>query len=794
MGGWRRLTARRPADGDAEIKRMYVSPAAAAARAGPADAGRGRAHRGRGGGAAPGAQHRPAPARGDRAVRAARATRPVAPFGHYACHGEALFFAKPLTGVRGRRAERRVARRGRAGDARARPAEAGRARPSGAGRSAAGDLAGLQAGRADVDAGGGCRARRARGRSARSGSTGGGYGGGSGRRTCRNPDPCRRHRRRWPRGTPRMQMDRTDVPVRRRRHRRAGQPHESNRLHDDGGQTGPRPRRPVARTAVVAARRSAQYRAADRRVARATRSERRTWPVRAAACARGWPCSTRWTPPPCAAGAAPPSSASPPTAARSTRSTSSRSPTATPATTCSPPCAAGGRRAGRGAARPDAAAATPPRRSRPSPRGAARGAVGNSGFIVSQILRGLAEATRGGRHVRRRRRRGRAATPAPGARPRRGRRRRSQGTILTVARAAADAATACPQRWARLAGRRRRGRRRGGRSRCRRTTAQLAELAEHGVVDAGGRGSGRAARRPGARRHRCGRASSPRSPPAGRAAAARRPARPAATGSASRCSTCSTPPAAAVDAAAPRARDHRRLRRGRRDRRRHLEGPRPRQRRRRGHRGGHRGRPAAPRSRSCASPTTPTRDAAARRTTPPHRAASAVVAVAPGAGLAHLFEAEGVHVVEGGRTAPPPSTDDVLAAIHATGARDVVLLPNASRVDGVAEAAARAGARRAGCGCAVVPTRSPVQGLAAIAVHDPARRFDDDVVAMAEAAAATRFAEITRGRRPRRSPPSASASPATSSASSTARWSRSVAAARGRLRPRRPAARRSAPS
>jgi hypothetical protein len=42
----------------------------------------------------------------------------------------------------------------------------------------------------------------------------------------------------------------------------------------------------------------------------------------------------------------------------------------------------------------------------------------------------------------------------------------------------------------------------------------------------------------------------------------------------------------------------------------------------------------------------------------------------------------------------------------------------------------------------VVPTRSPVQALAAVAVHDPARRFDDDVVAMAEAAAATRFVEL----------------------------------------------------
>ena len=44
---------------------------------------------------------------------------------------------------------------------------------------------------------------------------------------------------------------------------------------------------------------------------------------------------------------------------------------------------------------------------------------------------------------------------------------------------------------------------------------------------------------------------------------------------------------------------------------------------------------------------------------------------------------------------------------------------------------------------AVVPTRSPVQGLAAIAVADPARRFGDDVIAMAEAAAATRWAEVT---------------------------------------------------
>ena len=84
--------------------------------------------------------------------------------------------------------------------------------------------------------------------------------------------------------------------------------------------------------------------------------------------------------------------------------------------------------------------------------------------------------------------------------------------------------------------------------------------------------------------------------------------------------------------------------------------------------------------------------------------------------------------------------------LRATGAAEVVLLPNASQVTGIAEAAAEQ-ARAMGIHATVVPTRSPVQGLAAVAVHDATRRFDDDVVAMAEAAAATRFAEVTAAQR-----------------------------------------------
>ena len=71
-----------------------------------------------------------------------------------------------------------------------------------------------------------------------------------------------------------------------------------------------------------------------------------------------------------------------------------------------------------------------------------------------------------------------------------------------------------------------------------------------------------------------------------------------------------------------------------------------------------------------------------------------------------------------------------------------MLVPVGAHATPVAESAA-AIVRERGARAIVVPTRSPVQALAAIAVHDAHRRFDDDAVAMAEAAAATRFAEIT---------------------------------------------------
>jgi dihydroxyacetone kinase-like predicted kinase len=118
-----------------------------------------------------------------------------------------------------------------------------------------------------------------------------------------------------------------------------------------------------------------------------------------------------------------------------------------------------------------------------------------------------------------------------------------------------------------------------------------------------------------------------------------------------------------------------------------------------------------------------------------------VVAVAPGSGLAELFRAAGAEVVLGGPTANP-STAELLEAVRRSGGQEVVLLPNDANSLAVASSAAAA-ARDEGRSVAVVPTRSALQGLAALAVADPQRPFPDDVAAMAEAAGSTRWAEVT---------------------------------------------------
>ncbi|MGW6835787.1 DAK2 domain-containing protein [Streptomyces sp. NPDC054949] len=122
------------------------------------------------------------------------------------------------------------------------------------------------------------------------------------------------------------------------------------------------------------------------------------------------------------------------------------------------------------------------------------------------------------------------------------------------------------------------------------------------------------------------------------------------------------------------------------------------------------------------------------------RAQRAAVAVVPGEGLAGLCGEAGATTVLA-RPDAPPAPADLVDAIRRAHAREVVLLPNDSEWRAAASAAAEQ-ARADGVRVAVIPTRSAVQGLAALAVHDPDASFDEDVVAMTAAAGATRYGEL----------------------------------------------------
>ncbi|MFI2434957.1 DAK2 domain-containing protein [Streptomyces sp. NPDC018693] len=125
---------------------------------------------------------------------------------------------------------------------------------------------------------------------------------------------------------------------------------------------------------------------------------------------------------------------------------------------------------------------------------------------------------------------------------------------------------------------------------------------------------------------------------------------------------------------------------------------------------------------------------------PRERVQRAVVAVVPGEGLAGLCAEAGATTVLA-RPGEPPASGELVEAVRRAHAREVVLLPNDAELRHTAAAAAEQ-ARAEGIRVALIPTRAAVQGIAALAVHEPDRRFDEDVVAMTSAAGATRYAEV----------------------------------------------------
>ncbi|HEX6713242.1 MAG TPA: DAK2 domain-containing protein [Thermoleophilaceae bacterium] len=102
-----------------------------------------------------------------------------------------------------------------------------------------------------------------------------------------------------------------------------------------------------------------------------------------------------------------------------------------------------------------------------------------------------------------------------------------------------------------------------------------------------------------------------------------------------------------------------------------------------------------------------------------------IVAVATGEGLVGMYRQEGAVVVDPGAKMNP-STYELLAAIHSAGTDEVVVLPNSANVVMAAERAAELSERNA----RVVATRSPQEGLAAIVAFNASASAEENAEAL----------------------------------------------------------------
>ena len=117
-----------------------------------------------------------------------------------------------------------------------------------------------------------------------------------------------------------------------------------------------------------------------------------------------------------------------------------------------------------------------------------------------------------------------------------------------------------------------------------------------------------------------------------------------------------------------------------------------------------------------------------------------VVAVSVGSGVARMFESLGVRAIIAGGQTMNPSTADFLQAIEQLGAQQVVLLPNNSNIIAVAEqvdACTEAVVR-------VIPTRGIAEGLAALVAYNPTLDAAQNYQAMFDAAAEVVAGEVTQ--------------------------------------------------
>jgi hypothetical protein len=119
---------------------------------------------------------------------------------------------------------------------------------------------------------------------------------------------------------------------------------------------------------------------------------------------------------------------------------------------------------------------------------------------------------------------------------------------------------------------------------------------------------------------------------------------------------------------------------------------------------------------------------------------TAVVAVVVGEGVGRIFHSLGVRQLVLGGQSMNPSTAELVDAVRATGSHDVIILPNNKNVTPVAQQVSGLVDQHV----AVVPTNSIVEGFAALLAYDPDAALDANVTAMKSSACNVVAGEVTR--------------------------------------------------
>ena len=121
----------------------------------------------------------------------------------------------------------------------------------------------------------------------------------------------------------------------------------------------------------------------------------------------------------------------------------------------------------------------------------------------------------------------------------------------------------------------------------------------------------------------------------------------------------------------------------------------------------------------------------------------AVIAVSPGAGISKIFKSLGVaQVINGGQTMNP-STNDIFAAFKDLPTDKIIILPNNKNIIMASEAAKKLSKKKVN----VIPTKSIPQGMVACLRLDPGADFEETIDEMQEALSEVDTGEITTATR-----------------------------------------------